>query len=481
MAEPIESWLSELAAGLGEDRVSIDPDVLARLGGDTWPLRLIQAVLGRAPNRPLAVVRPTSVAEVAAAVRILGSHEVAIVPRGGGSGVVGGADAPSDAVVLDLGALDSIIALDEDNLHVRVGAGVGLARLEAWLAERGYTTGHYPQSIALAQIGGLVATRSSGQFSSKYGNIEDLVLGLEVVLSDGEIVRMSAMPRRAVGPDLRSLWIGSEGTLGVITEVTLKIVPVPEERRVQAFALGNFTDALAGMRTFMRVGWRPAVVRLNDAFEAHRGFGQWLAPDEVILLLLSEGPRGYASGEMAAVSEIVQAHGGRPLGPEPVEKWLAHRNDISHYEQYIRAGLIVDTIEVASSWSAIGRIHTLVCEQVPQQVPQLRHISGHSSHSYPQGTNLYFSFAAEPAADVDAAEAVYRRIWTAVMDITLREGGTISHHHGVGRMRTPWVAADLGSAVRVLEVLERAFDPRGIMNPGVLVARRARDDDAGAA
>jgi alkyldihydroxyacetonephosphate synthase len=474
MADARETLLSELEARLGEGRVSTDPELLARLGGDTWPLRLIQFVLGRPPNRPLAVVRPTSVVEVAAAVRILAAHEVAVVPRGGGSGVVGGADAPSDAVVLDLGALDSILALDEDNLHVSVGAGVGLARLEAWLSERGYTTGHYPQSIELAQVGGLVATRSSGQFSSKYGSIEDLVLGLEVVLADGELVRMSPMPRRAVGPDLRALWIGSEGTLGVITEVTLKVVPLPEERRMEAFALPSFDAGLAAMRTFMRVGWRPAVVRLNDAFEAHRGFGEWLTHDEVILLLLSEGPQRHASTEMAALGEIVQARGGRSLGAEPVEKWLAHRNDVSHYEQYIRAGLIVDTIEVAASWSTIGRIHTLVCEQVPQQVTQLRHISGHSSHSYPQGTNLYFSFAAEPAVDASVAEDVYRRIWTAVMDITLREGGTISHHHGVGRMRTPWVAADLGSAHRVLEVLERALDPRGIMNPGVLVDRKIK-------
>jgi alkyldihydroxyacetonephosphate synthase len=326
----------------------------------------------------------------------------------------------------------------------------------------------------MAQVGGLVATRSSGQFSSKYGNIEDLVLGLEVVLADGEIVRMSPMPRRAVGPDLRALWIGSEGTLGVITEVTLKIVPLPEERRVQAFALPSFADGLAAMRSFMRVGWRPAVVRLNDAFEAQRGFGEWLTQDEVILLLLSEGPRSYASTEMAALAEFVQARGGRPLGPEPVETWLVKRNDVTHYEQYIRAGLIVDTIEIAASWPAIARIHTLVCEQVPQQVAQLRHISGHSSHSYPQGTNLFFSFAAEPATDASAAEDVYRRIWAAVMDITLREGGTISHHHGVGRMRTPWVAADLGSAHRLLEAIEHALDPSGIMNPGVLLTARPR-------
>jgi alkyldihydroxyacetonephosphate synthase len=476
MAVDRDRLLDELRAELGEDRVLIELEVLEQLGRDTWPLRLAQAVLGRPPTRPLAAVRPRSASEVASALRVLARERVAVVPRGGGSGVLGAAEAPTNAVVLDLSALDDIVALDEENLYVRVGAGVLLGRLETWLHERGYTTGHYPQSIDLAQVGGLVATRSSGQFSTKYGSIEDRVAGLEVVLPDGEIVRMSTMPRRSVGPDLRALWVGSEGTLGVITEVTLRVVPIPEERRMQAFALPSFAHGLAAIRKFMRVGWRPAVVRLHDELEAHRGYGEWIDPDEVILLLLSEGPRTYASTEMAALAEIVVAESGRSLGAEPVERWLEHRNDVGHLEKWLRAGSVVDTIEVAATWAEIGRIHALVCDRLPVQIAQLRHISGHSSHSYPDGTNVYFSFVTEPVSDASEAEVVYREIWTAVMDITLSQGGTIAHHHGIGRMRTPWVAADLGSAYRVLEAIEQAIDPNGIMNPGVLVASRLRKD-----
>lgn len=465
-----QSLLDSLRGALGEARVSTDPELLERKGADTWPLRLIQNVLGWTPPRPLAVVSPLSVDGVAAALSLLAAHEVAVVPRGGGSGVVGGAAAPRDAVVLDLEGLDQILALDEDDLLVTVEAGVNLGRLEAWLGERGYTTGHYPQSIDLAQVGGLVATRSSGQFSTKYGSIEDLVAGLQVVLASGEIVRMSPTPRRAVGPDLRNLWIGSEGTLGVITEVTLKIVPLPAERRMQAFAMPTFAQGLASIQQMMRAGWRPAVVRLHDAIEAKRSFASsMLGAGEAILLLLSEGPEGYASTEMAAIERIAQAGGGRALGADPVLAWLDHRNDVSHFEQYIRSGLIVDTIEVAAGWRGIARIHERVCTQLPVLVGELKLISGHSSHSYPQGTNLYFSFAAQPPADPSAAEAIYRRVWTAVMDITLAEGGTISHHHGIGRMRTPWVAADLGSAYGLLVAIERALDPGNIMNPGVLV------------
>lgn len=469
MSNHRDRLLDELRAELGADRVVIEAELLEQLGRDTWPLRLVQAVLGRPPTRPLAGVRPRSTAEVALALRVLARAGVGVVPRGGGSGVVGGAEAPSDAVVIDLGALDRIFELDEENLYVRVGAGVVLERLEAWLAERGYTTGHQPQSIAYAHVGGLVATRSSGQFSTKYGNIEDLVAGLEVVLPDGEVVRMSAIPRRAVGPDLRALWIGSEGTLGVITEVTLKIVPLPAERELRAFALPSFAAGLEAMREFMRVGWRPALVRLHDAFEARRSFAKFVAADEAILLLSSEGPATFASTEMAALERIASAHAGRALGPTPVEAWLVRRNDVGHYEKAIAAGLIVDTIEVAAGWAAIARIHAAVCEQVPAAVGALRSISGHASHGYPHGTNLYFTFVAERAADADAAEVVYRRVWETVMRITLAEGGTISHHHGIGRLRVPWVAADLGSAHRVLVAVKQAIDPGGVMNPGVLL------------
>jgi alkyldihydroxyacetonephosphate synthase len=474
MQIPEPSALEALRKLIGEDRVSTEPDLLDRDGRDTWPLRLVQEVLGRAPSRPLAVVRPHSVAEVASTLGLLSALAIPIVPRGGGSGVVGGAAAPSNAIVIELDALDRILALDEPDLLVTMQAGVGLAALEAWLGERGYTTGHYPQSIALAQIGGLVATRSSGQFSTKYGNIEELVAGLEVVLADGTIVRMTPAPRRAVGPDLRQLFIGSEGTLGVITEVTLKIVPLPAERCMQALALPSFALGLECIRRCMRLGWRPAVVRLHDPLEAERSFPGVVQTGEAILLLLCEGPQGYASVEIAAIERLVTEQGGRPLGSDPVQAWLDHRNDISRYEQWLRAGRIIDTIEVAAGWQAIARIYDRVTARARDEIAELKQISAHSSHSYPQGTNLYFSFAATPARDPDVAEAIYRRVWATVMDCTLHEGGTIAHHHGIGRMRTGWVAADLGSAHVLLEALEHALDPAGVMNPGVLVQHKPR-------
>jgi alkyldihydroxyacetonephosphate synthase len=365
--------------------------------------------------------------------------------------------------VIDLGAMDQVLALDEDNLTVTVQAGVVLGVLETWLGERGYTGGHYPQSIDLAQVGGLVATRSAGQFSTHYGNIEDLVAGLEAVLPDGRVVRVGSQPRRAVGPDLRQLWLGSEGAFGVITEVTLKVFLRPPDRWLQAYGVRSVRTGLDVIHGILRDGWKPAVVRLHDAVEAARSFRGAVAEGECILLLLSEGPAGYAQAEGAAIDARARAAGLRPLGPGPV------RNDVHELEMYLRQGIIVDTIEVAAPWTAIADIYEQVLHRLVGEVPEMLVASAHSSHSYAQGTNLYFVLGAQPRRDADEMARVYEAIWARVMETTLALGGTISHHHGVGRFRVRWVPEDLGTSYELLRRLKAAFDPLGLMNPGSLL------------
>jgi len=473
--QPADALVADLRARLGPGQVLDDPDLLAAHAVDWWPLALVQRVLGRDPRPPRCVVRPRTTAEVATALAALAGQGVPVVPRAGGSGVQGGA-APGPAapgaaapVVVDVGALDRIGPLDELDLTVTAGAGVPLAALEAWLARRGYTTGHYPQSIDLALVGGLVATRSSGQFSTRYGSVEDLVAGLEAVLPDGTVVRMADQPRRAVGPDLRQLWIGSEGAFGVITEVTLRVVPRPPESWLGAYGVASMRAGLEAIRAFMREGWRPAVVRLHDATEAHRAHHGTIAEGEAILLLLSEGPPGYPALEGAAIDAALRAAGLRPLGPEPVERWLAVRNDVSEFETYLRRGVIIDTIEVAAPWTAIADIYEQVLDRLVEEVPEMVHASGHSSHSYPGGTNLYFVLAAQPRRDPDDAARVYEAIWSRVMETTLELGGTISHHHGIGRFRARWVPRDLGTSYELLRRIKAALDPAGLMNPGSLL------------
>lgn len=465
-ADDVVAGLREL---LGPDRVADDPTSLAARSLDTWPLLLVRRAIGEEPPPPRCVVRPRNAGEVAAALAFLTARGVPVVPYAGGSGVQGGAAPGPAAAVLDVGALDAITALDEANLTVTAGAGVPLAALEAWLAARGYTTGHYPQSIDLALVGGLVATRSSGQFSTRYGSIEAMVAGLEAVLPDGTVVRVTSQPRRAVGPDLRQLWIGSEGALGVITEVTLAIVPLPPERWLGAYAAGSMRAGLDAVRAVMREGWRPAVVRLHDPAEAERAHRGSVAAGEAILLLLSEGPVGAARAEGAGADAILRAAGLRPLGPEPVERWLETRNDISAYEAYIRRGVILDTIEVAAPWTAIADVYERVLARLADEVPEMVHATGHSSHSYPQGTNLYFVLGAQPRRDPDDVARVYEAIWSRVMETTLALGGTISHHHGIGRHRARWVPRDLGTSYELLRRVKAALDPSGLMNPGSLL------------
>jgi len=458
-----------LRSRIGQETVLDTPDVLAARSLDTWPLGLVQQALGRQPAPPRFVVRPRSTAEVSQVLTYLTGLGVPVVPYGGGSGVQGGAAPGAGAAVIDVGALDQVLALDEENLTVRVGAGVPLATLERWLGKRGYTTGHYPQSIDLAQVGGLVATRSSGQFSTRYGSIEDMVAGLEAVLPDGRVIRVDAQPRRAVGPDLRALWIGSEGAFGIITEVTLKVILAPAERVLQAYGVPSMRLGLDVVRRIMREGWRPAVVRLHDATEASHGHHGSVTEGESILLLLSEGPVGSARAEGAATDELARSAGLGPLGPGPVERWLEVRNDVAAFETYIRRGVIIDTIEIAAAWTSIADIYEQVLQRLVDEVPEMVHATGHSSHSYPQGTNLYFVLGAQPRRDPDDAARLYDAIWSRVMETTLAHGGTISHHHGIGRFRARWVPRDLGTSYELLRRVKAAIDPLGLMNPGSLL------------
>ncbi|MGE5673311.1 MAG: FAD-binding oxidoreductase [Mycobacterium leprae] len=468
MPEPL---IKELQALLGADRVLTDAETLAARTLDTWPLRLVQRVVGAAHPQPLCVVRPQSTEEISRTLGLLYRQGVPFIPYGGGSGVTGGAEAVAGAVAIDLSAMNRILALHEQDLLVTAEAGVLLGKLEAYLNEHGYISGHYPQSIEVAQLGGLVATRSAGQFSTHYGNQEDLLVGLEAVLPDGRVVRIGNTPRRSVGPDLRHLWLGSEGALGVITEVTLKIFPQPAERWLQAYAVPSMRQGLEIIRQFMREGWRPPVVRLHDAVDAARMFPGVTQGDEAILMLLAEGPAGYAQTEGAALERICRAGGSRELGTGPVEHWLAVRNDVHEFDQYINMGIIVDTIEVAAGWSAIADIYDEVTRRLRGEVPEVVFLTGHSSHSYPQGTNLYFIIGAVPPRDPAKVEQVYWSIWERVMASTLKLGGTISHHHGVGRLRTPWVEAELGTAYPLLAMLKQAVDPKGLANPGALIPK----------
>ncbi|MCL4683552.1 FAD-binding oxidoreductase [Myxococcota bacterium] len=462
--------LSVLREDLG-DMLREDEATRAAQRADAWVMAEWAALQGRGGALPLAVLEPTSTEDVARAVRVCRALAVPLVTRGGGSGVCGGVQPGTDHVVLSTRRLDGLVGLESDDLLARFGAGTMGSDAEQCVQQEGLTIGHWPQSIALSTVGGWVATRAAGQFSTAYGNIEDVVLALEAVLPDGSVLRTRETPRASAGPDLRQLFLGSEGTLGVITEVTFSLRPLPETSSGQALHFADFETGLAALRRVLRAGWRPPVVRLYDAREARRSFRDFVPRDRALLLLLHEGPAPAVASEAPAVEALCREGGGVVTDPAAVSQWLAHRNQVPSFRSFLEEGVVVDTIEVAATWSRLPSVYASVVASLGE-VPGILAATAHASHAYRSGANLYFSFAAKPS-EPQQIPAVYAECWRRTMEATLAAGGGIAHHHGVGRVRRGWLAQELGTTgAGLLLALKDTLDPAGLLNPGVLLPPR---------
>ena len=457
----------ELRGILDPSRVIEDPAVLARARRDTWVVSVWRSLQNATMPTPACVVRPTSTSDVSAVLRYATLERIAVVPFGAGSGVCGAVLAPEHSIVVDLGGMQTLKSIDEKALLATVEPGLLGSEFEARLNEAGYSMGHFPQSIALSSVGGWVATRAAGQYSTKYGNIEDMLVAFEAVLPNGDVVRTRPVPRAAAGQDLRHLFLGAEGTTGILTELTYEIHPLASSTAKVAIAFPSMKDGLETLRRIMREGWRPAVLRLYDEIEAGRSFAGTAKDGESLLLALTEGTAELTRVEIEATLRIAADAGGRPVGSEPVDSWLHHRNAVPGFEYFLNQGMVVDTIEVASTWDRIDDLYQSVLAAM-RAVPGILVASGHSSHSYGTGTNIYFTFAGRPERP-DDLERLYFAIWNAAMEATLTAGGTISHHHGIGRVRRDWLARELGTAYPLLATIRRALDPVGIMNPGALL------------
>jgi alkyldihydroxyacetonephosphate synthase len=431
-------------------------------GRDWWPLAMAWALDGTEPGRASVVARPSSVDEVAAVLALCNEARVPVTAAAGRSGVCGASVPLHGGVLLDLTGLVGIVDVDDTSLLVRVRAGTfGDVFEDVLRSAHGVTVGHWPQSVQLSTVGGWVACRGAGQYSTRYGKIEDMVTGLEVVLADGRVIRTGGAPRAAVGPDLNQVFVGSEGTLGVITEATLRAHPVPPAERRAAYGFGAFLDGLAACRRVLRRGATPAVLRLYDEAESQRNFD---VADRCVLIVLDEGEPALIDGVMAMVDGECAGTAGR-LDEALVERWLGHRNDVSALEALIRRELVVDTIEIAATWSALGPIY----DDVRAAVSAVEHtmvVSAHQSHAYTDGACLYFTFAGRPPRE--ERDRFYIAAWDAATKAVLARGGALSHHHGVGLNRARFVRAALGPAFDVLASLKTALDPNGILNPGKL-------------
>lgn len=452
-----------------------DPEVTGEASRDWWPLAMTWALQGQVPARAAAVARPGTPQEVAAVLEVCNRHDVPVTAAGGRSGVCGASVPLYGGVVLDLCGLAGIRSVDDESLVVDVLPGTFGDRFEAELrAEHGLTCGHWPQSMTLSTVGGWIACRGAGQLSTRYGKIEDLVVGLDVALADGRTLTTGGFPRAATGPDLTQLFVGSEGTLGVITGARLALRPVPPAERRAAYATPSFAAGLELCRRVLRRGGTPAVLRLYDEVESKRNYST--GDGQNVVLVLDEGDERLVDATMAIVEEEALGTGGvgaERLDVSLVAQWLAHRNDVSALERLITDGLVVDTMEISGPWAALPGIYEAACAAIAAVEGTLA-VSAHCSHSYLDGGCLYFTFAGQPAKgadgrpDPEATDAYYTGVWDAGTRAVLAGGGSLSHHHGVGLNRARFVGEALGAGLDLLSELKATLDPRGILNPGKL-------------
>ena len=454
---------------------------------------LVRLRAGDAGGAPDAVVYPADAAEVAAVLRACAEAQVAVVPFGGGTSVVGGVEPlrgrfPA-VVALDLARLDRLLAVDPVSLTATVQPGMTGPALEEALAEHELTLGHFPQSFEFSTVGGWVATRSSGQASTGYGRIDALVLALRVATPSGEIATRAA-PASAAGPSLRELLVGSEGALGVIVEATLRVRARPSVRRYEGFSLPRFAAGTDAFRALVQAGAAPDVMRLSDEREtqvslamsggdglttrALKGYLRARGHGDGCLAIV--GWAGTSEAELrrrrAAGAQLLRAHGAVVLGTQVGHAWEHGRFNAPYLRDELLAhGVMLETLETATTWDRLLALHDAVASAIDAALrargtPPV--VMAHVSHVYRAGASLYFTFVARQQAGEELEQ--WHAAKAAASDAILAAGGTITHHHAVGRDHAPWLPGEVGElGIELLRAAKATLDPAGIMNPGKLV------------
>lgn len=473
----------ELSDIVGPENLAADDYSRASHACGKFYGELVELRGGRVPDPPQAVAYPRSQAEVERLVALCQAHGVPLIPFGGHSSVTRGLAAPQGGLSLDLTRhLNRVLEISPVDCSVTVQPGVYGPALEEALNRAGYTLGHFPQSFEFSTVGGWVATRGAGQTSTGYGKIEDLVLGLTMVTPAGTI-RTRPLPAEAMGPDLDRLLMGSEGAFGVLTEVTFKIRQhMPANTRLRSYIFKDFEPAVEAMRRIMqgRFG-APYLFRLSDPEETEAAFhlggksgglsdraltALGFQPGRRSLMMLSaEGDKAYARLVARNAGRIARGLSGLPLGPGPVRKWLAQRYSSAYLrEPLMDLGLRTDTLETSVNWARLLPLWSAARAYVKSQ-PHTACLV-HLSHIYENGANLYFTFIAPMAPGGDEA-AEFAEFHHGLVETIVENGGSLSHHHGIGRTLGPWLEKEIGAtAMGLLRGVKSVLDPKGVMNPG---------------
>lgn len=503
-----KSFLAHVQAIVGDPGFSQSPIDRLSYCRDANFRDAIGAHYSHFENFPSIIVWPETSEQVAQLIKIAQQFKIAVTPYGGGSGVCGGAIAYNGGMTLDMKKMSKVLRVDEERLFVDVQAGILGLELEKQLERRGYTLGHFPSSILSACLGGYLAARSAGQLSSKYGKIEDMTIDFKFVDGHGRIIRTSDVSRNR-GLDLSQMIIGSEGTLGVITEVRLKIYPKPTQRRFKAYTFKKIEYGIEAMRRIMQSGLKPDVLRLYDpldsalvfskmsksnkdlpslsdnmpstlkkalkklestsmhmAFRAHRLINEsarfsWLG---CIFVIMLEGHEKLMIQDEKIITAICKDLDAKDIGEEAAHYWYKHRYSVSYKaSKLFNDGAFTDTMEVATSWDNLANLYFGVANRLKKHCLVLAHIS----HVYNEGAAIYFTIVA-PLSGLKRSQSRYDKIWDEALNAVRIYGGILSHHHGIGRLKKAHIRQEWGEARHLFELLKAEFDPSHILNPEVL-------------
>jgi len=484
-----DSSSAALIAIVGADNVCTDGPSRLRRGSGRSYLDLIRRRGGDVSGLPDAVVLPGSHDEVLAVLGRCVDDDVAVIPFGGGTSVVGGlaggAGEHRAVIAVDLARLNSIGAIDAKSLLVTAGSGLRAPEFESRMARYGLTLGHFPQSYEFATLGGYAATRSAGQASTGYGRFDDLVAGVRLATPVGTW-KVGRPPASAAGPDLLGLVLGSEGTFGVITELTLRVRPAPEAKHYEGWSFRSLPRALEGLRQLARAGMLPDIARLSDSAETRanlvlaggskaaalqtllraRGHGSGC-----VLILGWEGDNDTVGVRRRAAGALLRRCEAVRLGRSVGHSWLANRYSGPYVrDALLDVGLLVETLETAATWSDWMDVYDATRAALTDSLSTSDKkplVMCHISHVYPTGASMYFTVVADRDDDRPLQQWLLAK--RAATDALLVRGGGLTHHHAVGIDHAPWLSQEIGDlGVAVLHAVKDQVDPTGICNPCVL-------------
>lgn len=461
---------SELEEVVGAEYITTkNSDKLVYSSDWFWPPQMWQDRKHPLPT-PDYIVHPGSPEEISVLMEIANKYRIPVIPWGGGSGTQGGALSIYGGIIVDLKRLDRIVEIDEKSLIVTAQAGINGTQLEWALNERGLTLPHYPASANCATLGGYLAPRGSGTISTKYGKAEDLVMSMQVVLPDGHIMRTPPVPSHASGPDFMRLFLGSEGTLGIITEATMQVDYLPEVRLLRALLFDDLTNAIEAGRQLMTRRLNPLVIRLYDPNSTASRVKAILdlELEGAYMVVGFDGDRDIAALQEEKAMQICSDLGAKDLGREPAERWWNHRYDFYYPPKNLKLPWMYGTTETVSTFDKIERIWRAQKRAVEEGFSDwdVKYIA-HFSHWFHWGAAMYARFVIEePPEDAEEAIRLHNRIWNVAVSVSLENGGMINEHHGVGLKLARYMRRQYGDSWPFLSMLKRSIDPNGIMNPG---------------